>query len=281
KWTDTEGYRDYKYLEKLSKLDTPGFISDPTKPVASFKHAGNAGDLIYALPTIFQLAKGKPIHLFLHEDQPGIYGKNKHPMGNVMLTKRMINMLQPLMWHQPGITSCDPYNYDKVDFNLDLFREFPISLNRGNIARWYFLVFAVTADLSKPWLKAPVNNEFSDAIIIARSLRYNAPGLNYNFMCEHGRCVFIGVDEEYEAMKQMIPQLEYRRVYDFLEMAAIINGSKLFIGNQSFPYSIAEGLKVRRMLEIYHQTPNVSPEGPDAYDFCFQPQFEKLVGELV
>ena len=112
KWTNPEAYQEYKYRERLSKLETPNFYPDSTKPVASFKHSGKAGDLIYALPTIFALAKGKPIHLFLGEDQQDTCAKNK--MGEVMMSKFMINMLQPLMWHQAGITSCDIYNNEKV-----------------------------------------------------------------------------------------------------------------------------------------------------------------------
>lgn len=281
KWSDTEAYRNYKFLEKLNGLPTPQFKQDPVRPIVSFKHSGNAGDLIYAIPTMLAIAQGKPIHLFLHEGQPGVYGKNPHPMGDVMLNSNMVSMLQPLLWHQHSIISCDPFRGQIVDFNLDLFREFPIMLNRGNIARWYFLVFGVTADLSQPWLRAPIDEDYNDAIVIARSQRYHSPGISYDFLRDYGRCVFVGVEEEFQDMVKMIPQLEFRRVNDFLEMASVIRGSKLFIGNQSFPFSIAEGLKVKRMLEVYHQTPNVSPEGPNAYDFCFQPQFEKIVSELI
>ena len=115
------------------------------------------------------------------------------------------------------------------------FASFPISLNRGNIARWYFLVFAVTADLSKPWLQAPVDETYKDAIVIARSQRYHSPGITYNFFREHGRIVFVGVEEEFKEMKEMIPQLEHKPVYDFLEMAAVINGSKIIYRKSVIP----------------------------------------------
>jgi ADP-heptose:LPS heptosyltransferase len=78
----------------------------------------------------------------------------------------------------------------------------------------------------------------------------------------------------------MIPQLEYRGVSNFLEMASVIKGSMFFIGNQSFPFSIAEGLKKRRLLEVYHRSPNVIVEGAEGYDFVYQPQFEKIVSDL-
>jgi ADP-heptose:LPS heptosyltransferase len=92
--------------------------------------------------------------------------------------------------------------------------------------------------------------------------------------------MFVGVEAEYAEMRQQLPKLEYRPVQHFLELAQVIAGSRLFIGNQSFPFAIAEGLKVKRLLEIYHLSPNVNVEGPLGYDFCFQPQFERLVEKL-
>ena len=61
----------------------------------------------------------------------------------------------------------------------------------------------------------------------------------------------------------------------------MISGGKLFIGNQSFPFSVAEGLKVVRLLEVYHRSPNVIPEGQHGYGFYFQKHFEDLVDTLV
>ena len=78
-------------------------------------------------------------------------------------------------------------------------------------------------------------------------------------------------------MKKMVPQIRHRPVKDFLEMASVIAGAKLFIGNQSFPFSLAEALKVNRLLEVHFQCPNVTVYGDKGFDFCFQPQFEELV----
>lgn len=90
----------------------------------------------------------------------------------------------------------------------------------------------------------------------------------------------MGLKEEYEDMKKVIPTLKHRPIVDFLEFAQIIAGCKFFIGNQSFPFAVAEALKVKRALELCFECPNVIPEGKDAYDFCYQPQFEKIVKQL-
>jgi hypothetical protein len=81
-------------------------------------------------------------------------------------------------------------------------------------------------------------------------------------------------------MKKEIPQLEWKPVNDFLEMAQIIAGGKFFIGNQSFPYAIAEAMKVKRILEVCFYCPNVVIHGKDGYDFYFQKNFEQLVEKL-
>lgn len=66
----------------------------------------------------------------------------------------------------------------------------------------------------------------------------------------------------------------------FLELAEIIAVCKLFIGNQSFPFSIAEGLKIQRILELSTDIINVVPEGKGGYDVLFQYHFESLASDL-
>ena len=63
-------------------------------------------------------------------------------------------------------------------------------------------------------------------------------------------------------------------------MAQIIKSCKFFIGNQSIAYPMAEGLKVPRLLEAEPMFPVVQPVGKNAYDFYYQPHFEKFVSIL-
>ena len=104
--------------------------------------------------------------------------------------------------------------------------------------------------------------------------------VDYGFLKKYPDKLFIGIEEEYEDMKQVLPDLQFKPVNDFLEMATIINSCKLFIGNQSFPFSIAEALKVTRLLESYYKVPNVIVDGPGGNDFLYQPQFEYAVKRL-
>jgi len=277
KWKDREQYLEYKYLLELSRSPQVNLNLD-FKGQVSFKHSGNAGDIIYALPSIYAISKELPAVLLLNPEQPTIYNKGTyHPYGSVMLTRSVIEKLRPLLLYQSPIKECLVYDQQKIDVDLDLFRKFPLFRGQGNIARWYFYIFGINADLSKPWLIAPKVEGFEDTIIIARSHRYRNPQVNYSFLQQYPSLGFIGLKEEFEDMRKSLPGIRHIEVNDFLEMASIINSCQLFIGNQSFPFALAEGLKVKRVLEVCYYCPNVSPEGINAFDFCYQPQFEKVV----
>jgi hypothetical protein len=279
---DYEKYKNYKYELRLSKTDLFTAFDFPPKAAYHFKHSGNAGDIIYSIPTAYAIANNATIHYHLSLGMKGVYGNSPHPLGNLMLNEKMVEMLTPLLTTQPRIASCSIHQpTEKIDVDMDLMRSHPINMGAGHIARWYFYVFGVNADLGKPWLFAKEDETVKDHIVIARSQRYHAPGIDYSFLKKYNQLTFVGVEQEWKEMREMIPKLDYRPVKDFLELAQVINGSKLFIGNQSFPFSIAEGLKTKRILEVYWRAPNVIPEGANGYDFYFQPQFEKLVERLM
>ena len=87
-------------------------------------------------------------------------------------------------------------------------------------------------------------------------------------------------DPLYKNLKEKLVNLEHYESNDFLELASIIKGAKLFIGNLSFGYALAEALKVPRLLESGPNFPLVYPNGCKAYDFYFQSHFESLVKKL-
>jgi hypothetical protein len=278
KQKDPEGFKSKVFLEKINRIAQPK-MPDVEKDEYHFKHSGNCGDIIYAIPAILAIAKGRPIHLHLNIDQKVSYGKHVHPLGNVMLNRKMVEMLEPLLLSQPNFKTCDIWNGQEIDFDLDYIRKYPFLLNRGNISRWYFLVFGEYFELNKRWLQVTPDPSVQNAIVVARSQRYHAPGIQYDFLQKYKEIYFIGVEVEFAEIRKAIPDIQYRPVNNFLEMAQLIAGSKLFIGNQSFPFSLAEGMKANRLLEWYFQTPNVIVEGENGFDFCFQSNFEKLVNE--
>ncbi|WP_454801726.1 hypothetical protein [Mucilaginibacter phyllosphaerae] len=287
-------YRLSKQQAYHNKID--GFLSDnkiltvpDIKAIAAangklnFQHTGNAGDVIFALPVLKKLHQvvKQPLNLLLKINEPMRLSNGLvHPLNNVMLNQATVDMLKPLMLAQPYINSCEVYKDEHIDINLSLFRRAGIRQDRGNIARWNFYTTGVTANLSEKWLFVEPDLKYANSIIIARSQRYNNPVIDHSFLAKYPDVVFLGVKAEYENMQKMIPHIKWVQVKNFLEMAQIIAGGKFFIGNQSFPFSLAEGLKAKRVLETYHAAPNVIIEGADGYDFYFQAHFEAIVSEL-
>lgn len=270
------------YINALQKVATPELNPVLDDDNIHFKHFGLIGDIIYAIPAMQVLAQGRKIHLHLQINQPSMYKKGmKHGNKDKILTEKSVEMLAPLILAQPGFAACDILTSQRIDFDMDYFRKYPFDYNKGHICRWYFQTYGVTADLGRPWLHVTPNTSYKDEIVIARSFRYRAPGISYAFLSQYPNTSFVGLKDEYEDMKQQIPSLKYKAVNSFLELAEIIAGCRFFIGNQSFPFALAEGLKVKRALEVYFECPNVIPDGKDAYDFCYQPQFEKVIRELV
>ena len=92
--------------------------------------------------------------------------------------------------------------------------------------------------------------------------------------------LFIGLQDEFDDLKKDIPNLELYDPKDFYEVAQLIKSCKFFIGNMSVFYPIAEALKVPRLLEAEPMFPVVQPVGKNAYDFYYQPHFEKFVSIL-
>jgi len=269
------------FTKALSKLDPPNLYPVTDADAVHFKHFGLIGDIIYAIPAMKALAGGKKIHLHLQINQKSLYKKSmQHANKGKILTEKSVEMLAPLLLSQPEFAVCDILTDQKIDYDLDEFRKYPFDYNTNHICRWYFHMYGITADLGKPWLTVTPDLSFSNEIVIARSFRYRAPGISYDFLQAYPGITFVGLKEEYEDMKKAIPALKHRSVANFLEFAQIIAGCRFFIGNQSFPFAVAEGLKVKRALELCFECPNVIPEGKDAYDFCYQPQFEKIVKQL-
>lgn len=272
------------FLSQYKILTIPDIINIAKEtPELNYLHTGNAGDIIYSLPIIKQLSRliNKPHNILLKINEPLRLATGLvHPLKNVMLNEQTVKLMAPLLKNQTYINDCNVYADQHIHVNLSLFRKSGIYLDRGNIARWNFYTTGVTANLSEQWLFADPDLSYHNAIVIARSQRYQNPLISYSFLAVYSDVVFLGVKAEYQDIKKQIPNIRYVEVNDFLEMASIIAGSKLFIGNQSFPYSLAEALKVPRILETYYSSPNVMPEGKNGYDFYFQKHFEFLVEEL-
>jgi len=252
-----------------------------SKETISFLHYGHLGDIINSLPVIKELSKKKKCELYIQKDKsiPKNVQSKDHPFGQVYLSENSILKILPLLKNQKFIQKVEIYNNQKIDIDLNFFREIPINFNIDSV-RWYFHLTGCFPDLSNNYLEVPGHDKYKQYIVIMRSLRRQNKFIDYSFLKSYKNLVFIGLKDEFENLKGKIDNLEYYDSKDFLELSSVIKNARLFIGNLSFGYALAEAIKVPRLLESGPNFPLVYPNGPNAYDFYFQNHFEELVKKL-
>jgi len=245
----------------------------------TFLHSGHLGDIMYSLPVIKELSKSHKCKLYIQADKPMEIDYQNHPSGKVYLDKRIVNLLLPLLRQQNFLSSADIYNNEKIDVDLDLFRKIPINI-RFHSVRWYSHLTGVHVNMDEPYLSVKPHKLIKDKIVIVRSPRYRNAYINYNFLKNTKNLLCVGLKSEFEDLKKIINDLDFYNCEDFLEMAEIIKGSKFFLGNECFAYSVAEGLKIPRLLEASPDFPVIFPSSSNGYDFYHQNHFEKLFKNL-
>lgn len=253
----------------------------------SFKNCFNSGDQIYSLPGIQHICEqqGKKANIYMWLDMDGMYYQGAvHPYGSKMLPEKVFLKLKPLIEAQWYVNSCNPWRGEDIMYNLDKSRDLRCSMPYGHISRWYFYMYPeLTCNLSIPSLKVyKYKRELNDKILINRSQRYHNDFISYFFLKQYkDHIVFTGLPFEYELFrKEWGFDVEFQQYGDFLDLAEAIASCKFFIGNQSMCSAIAEGLKVKRILEICKFAPHCIPNGDNGYDFHTQNAFEYFVDML-
>ena len=82
---------------------------------------------------------------------------------------------------QNYINEAEIYSNQKIDIDLDFFRETQISVNFHSI-RWYSHLVGVPIDMNKKYLEVEESKLFKNKIVIVRSQRYRNIFINYKFL---------------------------------------------------------------------------------------------------
>jgi hypothetical protein len=223
---------------------------DLSKHQKTFLHSGARGDIIYSLPTIKGLGGG-----ILYIEVTG-----KHCVGKA-IEEVDVEYFKGLLTKLDYIDDVLPWKGERVWYDLNDFRIKGGSLSYGHLAQNHLNAFNVKFDLqNEPFInRENLNKKFLSNIIINHSKRYEGCIKNWHDLKEYEEmCSFVGFEDEYENFKNLSGlNINFYKAQSYLEIAEIINASKVFIGNQSFIYSIAEGMKVNRFLSICDWVPNV------------------------
>ena len=211
----------------------------------NYFHSGDLGDVIYALPAIRALGKG---NLYL----------NSRPW-TAKMTPERANVLRPLLESQDYIGKVIHGDAPKSEYvvNFSTFRNggliYGVSLMELQ-SDW------VNANAeSEPWLKVAPSAKSRGRIVCHRSPRYHNPYFRWDEIGEKfgTQLLFVELPHEVEELRRVSKvHAEYAITNDYLELARLIAGADLFIGNQSSPMGLAIGLGVPFIQETCLWTPD-------------------------
>jgi hypothetical protein len=215
----------------------------------TFKHSGDLGDIIYSLPTIRALGGG-----ILYLDPNGGADeeliRRQCPEGKTKLDKGKIDFLKPILEAQPYIKEVRYWGGEPVTHNLNEFRITFGNPNKrsptSNLSDCHLERFNLPfSETDSPWLNVTEKIKLSRPVVISRGPRVQGGYGRLNAMKMNLRndAIFVGLPKEHEFFEWTFDiKIPYHKTETVMELAAVINGADVFIGNSSFPLSLAIGM---------------------------------------
>lgn len=217
-----------------------------------FHHQSSYGDIIYSLPTIKALGGGT----FLLSIGAG---KDCYPF------------LKPLIEIQPYVKQFvrieQSQGWNSITHNLNAFRKLSQADTSKHLCFCHAEPFNAKCDFTQPWLTNIIPSCIRP-IIISKTTRYKGTNIVWGALKKYqDYCAYIGFYGEYISFmkRTQLNKVMFYEVKDALEMAQVIKGSLLFVGNQSLGFAIAEGLKHPRVLEKCDRISNCMPFTKNGY----------------
>ena len=294
------GCKDGSLIARLREMSNPGQPVEEAKPsfteklidgikegirdfvstCSNFYHSGNLGDVSYALAAIKAVGGGD---LVIGPEQ------RKTAVCAIPIDEKQFQMALPLWKAQPylkSVTFSPKYPVEIRDLNR--FRSHWINrqvcrkhgIDTLAKAHFYELGILKKFDDQVTWLTCG-DAMPSGKIIVHRSPRYNAPSVGpesfpWKALVEkyHSNMLFVGLESEWDTFcRNFGHRVSYWRCSDFMELARVIKGGERFIGNQSFPLSVALGLGQQVIVEA-------CPRSPDCRFFRDNYQ-DQLMGQII
>ena len=226
---------------------------------------GDNGDATYLLCLLKQIPNG-PHTLSLRSSK---WTKAKDDEG----VQRLFTNLQRLVRLQPYIRDIDLIGQDDpVDWRSEGFRERHFSPGETLMQAHLNHLIAkhgIGRDFTakEPWLFSVEPSAVSKGrVVINRTSRYRNDRFPWTEVVAHygSRLLFIGLEHEWREFVNAHGYVSHHPTADLLEMAQVIKGSDLFIGNQSCAYALCEGMKHNSIQESNLELPDCIYVRPNA-----------------
>ena len=171
------------------------------------------------------------------------------------------NDLKPILEKQEWLNSFSIHNGEPIDVNLSRFRQSRF-LYTTNWLEIYFKEFLddITPPKEFTWIEMDKDESLSDTLLINRSMKpmsEQVTGIYQSVLNQFEKKAFICFDEEQYNNFTLKDQCELIKVNSLEEFFIKINGSKLFIGNQSGPMAWATSMNISRGIELLATIDNV------------------------
>jgi len=219
---------------------------------------GDLGDAVFLLGIIRQIPDG-PHTLCLR------YG-NSTKYRTAADIQRLYDLIAPLAVSQSYIAEVKIIEpTDPVDWASEKFRENGLFFAPGESLMQAHLNNLITThgigrdfSLTEPWLTVEPDTHATGRVLINRTDRYRNHLFNWGDVVRHygHRLMFIGLPHEHQDFCNQFGKVIFIPTSTMLDVAELIAGSDLFIGNQSSANAINEGLKHRSIQETCLDIPD-------------------------
>lgn len=240
----------------------PDLLVKPPQDVAraAYYHSGDLGDIIYGLAAI-RLAGGGKLLL-------GPRIKNTEPPANP-IRQDQFDRFCPLLEIQPylsRVSFTETYPGTDTAFDLSIFRKhwgdkaLRSKTGINSLVRMHCHTLGVDEKFrpDDPWLTVPDPIQ-TGLYTVHRSPRYRNEAFQWQTILKRykGKLLFVGLPQEHADFQRTFGvRTAFWSCYDFLELARVIAGSLGFIGNQSFPNSLACAMGQKVIQESWDVSPD-------------------------
>ena len=225
---------------------------------------GDLGDCVYLLCILKQLPGG-PHDLCLRASEST---KAKGPEG----VKRLYDAVAPLALRQSYIRSVTIIDQDTpVDWRSEDFRKRHYTKGE-TLMRAHLNHLVATHGIGQgftgrdPWLEVDPDPRSKGRIVVNRTGRYRNDSFPWGGIVAYyrHRLLFVGLPHEWKEFCGHFGYVEHVPTNDMLDVARLVAGSDLFIGNQSCAYACAEGMKHNTIQETHLTFPDCIYLRPNA-----------------
>jgi ADP-heptose:LPS heptosyltransferase len=241
-------------------------MTDTNKNIL-FHHRGSLGDVIYSLPTIISFGGGT---LYLKKEYHFQF------LYNLLINQSFLNDVKVVT-----NTTWPEEFANNIFINLDQFRKIEKRKQGKHLSLCHLESFNKKYDLSSKWIDNIDTNYISDIIIQCSPRYHDKEKINWSILNKYkDKITFVGYKKEYKwFINRHNLNIPFYQCKDGLDFAQTIKGSKLFIGNQSFGFSVAEALKKPRILEVFYNNSNCIPNGKDGFIKLTDSIIEKYIND--